>query len=106
MPSKNKNELYDYQKEDLELILEKISADARGRARLLYQLATGGGKTVVFSELARRFAELTGKRVLVHVPRAVRLNPTYSEFEGIALFANDFNAEPVVTNDELRIVCL
>lgn len=47
-----------------------------------------------------------GKRVLVHVPRAVRLNPTYSEFEGIALFANDFNAEPIVANDELRIVCL
>lgn len=47
-----------------------------------------------------------GKRVLLHVPRAVRLNPKYSEYEGIALFANDFNAEPIAGNDELRIVCL
>ena len=47
-----------------------------------------------------------GKRVLIHVPQAVRLNPKYSEFEGMALLACDFNAEPVSGNDELRIVCL
>lgn len=47
-----------------------------------------------------------GKRVLVHVPQALRLNPQYSDYEGTALLACDFNAEPVTGNDELRIVCL
>lgn len=47
-----------------------------------------------------------GKRVLVHAPRAVRLNPKYSDYEGIALLGCDFNVEPIAGNDELRIVCL
>ncbi|RYD99029.1 MAG: DEAD/DEAH box helicase [Sphingobacteriales bacterium] len=63
--SNRKPALYDYQKEDLELILEKLSSHPAGKATLLYQLATGGGKTVVFSELAKRFVERTGRQVLV-----------------------------------------
>ena len=47
-----------------------------------------------------------GKRVLIHVPRAVRLNPKYDEYEGTLLLSNDFNAEPVAGNDEVRIVVL
>lgn len=47
-----------------------------------------------------------GKRVLIHVPRAVRLNPKYDEYEGTLLLSNDFNAEPIVGNDEVRIVVL
>lgn len=32
---------------------------------LLFQLPTGGGKTVIFSEIARRYIEETGKKVLI-----------------------------------------
>ena len=32
---------------------------------LLFQLPTGGGKTVIFSELAKRYILETGKRVLI-----------------------------------------
>ena len=32
---------------------------------LLYQLPTGGGKTVVFSEIARRYINETKKKVVV-----------------------------------------
>jgi len=47
-----------------------------------------------------------GKQVLVYVARAMRLNPSYSDYEGTLLLACDFNAEPINGNDELRIVCL
>lgn len=47
-----------------------------------------------------------GKQILVHVPRAVRLNPRYEDYEGVLLLSNDFNAEPVLGNDEVRIVAL
>ena len=56
--------LYDYQEEDLDRIfsyLETAAADTN----LLYQLPTGGGKTVVFSEIARRYIKKTGKKVIV-----------------------------------------
>jgi len=47
-----------------------------------------------------------GKQVLLHIARAMRLNPKYSDYEGTLLLACDFNAEPVNGNDEVRIVCL
>ena len=47
-----------------------------------------------------------GKQVLMYIPRAVRLNPKYEDFEGTLLLSNDFNAEPVAGNDEVRIVVL
>ena len=47
-----------------------------------------------------------GEKVLLHIARAVRLNPKYEDSDGQLLLACDFNAEPVTGDDELRIVCL
>ena len=47
-----------------------------------------------------------GKQVLFFIANAIRLNPKYEDYEGTLLFANDFNAEPINANDEVRIVCL
>ncbi len=56
--------LYDYQMEDLNLIFERFEK-CPPDYNLLYQLPTGGGKTVIFSEIARRYIEMTGKKVLI-----------------------------------------
>src|SRR5690606_26377752 len=56
--------LYPYQKADINTILEKI-IDQNGQGRLLYQLPTGGGKTVVFTEIVKRFLESSDKKALV-----------------------------------------
>ena len=56
--------LYDYQHGAIDKIFEKIS-DHPNNYNLLYQLPTGGGKTVIFSEIARRYIETTGKKVLI-----------------------------------------
>ena len=48
--------LYDYQEEDLNTIFNYLD-DNGDNSNLLYQLPTGGGKTVVFSEIAKRYIE-------------------------------------------------
>lgn len=57
-------QLYDYQVDDINRIFERIN-NCPGDYNLLYQLPTGGGKTVIFSEIARRYIENTRKRVLI-----------------------------------------
>lgn len=62
--SQSKRKLYQYQEKDITALftqMEQHPADYR----LLYQLPTGGGKTVVFSEIARRYIEKYSKKVIV-----------------------------------------
>lgn len=61
--------LYHYQESDIALLFEKLEQNP-GSYRLLYQLPTGGGKTVVFSEIAGRFIRKYQKRVIVLTHRA------------------------------------
>ena len=54
---------YDYQERDITALLDMIRS---GTVRkILYQLPTGGGKTVVFSEIAKRFIEQTWQHVTI-----------------------------------------
>ena len=57
-------ELYGYQKDALEEIFKKFDT-APEDYHLLYQLPTGGGKTVIFSEITRRYLKKFQKKVLV-----------------------------------------
>lgn len=60
----DKKELYNYQQRDIDTIFEKFEGKP-DNYHLLYQLPTGGGKTVIFSEIARRFIEKYKRKVLV-----------------------------------------
>jgi len=62
--SKEKKQLYDYQKKDLEHIFERF-ANCPPDYKLLYQLPTGGGKTVIFSEITRQYIKDKSKKVLI-----------------------------------------
>lgn len=57
-------ELYNYQKIAIEEIFQKFD-NAVDDYHLLYQLPTGGGKTVIFSEIVRRYISKFNKKVLV-----------------------------------------
>lgn len=59
-----KKELYAYQKAALNKIFSRLESNSQ-EYNLLYQLPTGGGKTVIFSEIARRYIQSTGKKVLI-----------------------------------------
>lgn len=59
-----KKELYGYQKGDIDKIFDRLD-NAPYNYHLLYQLPTGGGKTVIFSEITRRYLEQHNKKVVV-----------------------------------------
>ena len=54
-----------YQTDAIEESVKELSS----KRKALLQLATGGGKTVIFAKMARRFKQATGKAVLVLVHR-------------------------------------
>ena len=61
--NKGKN-LYGYQENAINTLMSRMDKFP-DRYNLLFQLPTGGGKTVIFSELAKRYILNTGKRVLI-----------------------------------------
>lgn len=65
---KTDKELYSYQKGAIDKIFEKFET-APDDYHLLYQLPTGGGKTVIFSEIVRQYLKNHQKKVLVMTHR-------------------------------------
>lgn len=61
---KSGKDLYSYQKGAIDKIFRAFD-DAREDYHLLYQLPTGGGKTVIFSEIVRQYLKNHNKKVLV-----------------------------------------
>ncbi len=57
-------DLYSYQKEAINKIFKSFE-DAPDDYHLLFQLPTGGGKTVIFSEIVRQYLKHHNKKVLV-----------------------------------------
>ena len=65
---KTDKELYEYQQGAINQIFEKFD-NAPEDYHLLYQLPTGGGKTVIFSEMVRQYLKNHNKKVLVMTHR-------------------------------------
>ncbi|GLU44786.1 DEAD/DEAH box helicase [Allomuricauda sp. NBRC 101325] len=99
-----KKKLYDYQEEDLNKIftqLEKLPAGAN----ILYQLPTGGGKTVVFSEITRRYIEQTGKKVMVLTHRIELSKQTSKMLNGFGVANKVINSEVKELMDQDDYMC-
>lgn len=84
--------LYDYQLQDLEKIFQCLE-ESPDDINLLYQLPTGGGKTVVFSEIARRYIRQTGKKVVVLTHRIELSHQTSRMLEGFGVRNKIINSE-------------
>jgi len=59
-----KKKLYPFQKEVVDVIIDKL-AEKESNSNLLFQLPTGGGKTVIFSNIAKQYIEKNKKKVLI-----------------------------------------
>lgn len=59
-----KKELYPFQQNAVNQIIAEVVNNDRN-FNLLFQLPTGGGKTVIFSNIAKKYLEKTGKKVLI-----------------------------------------
>ena len=77
----DKKELYSYQINDIDKIFERID-NAPPNYHLLYQLPTGGGKTVIFSEITRRYLEQHNKKVVVLTHRIELCKQTSKMLKG------------------------
>lgn len=72
---KTDKELYSYQQGAIQQIFDKFDSE-RDDYHLLYQLPTGGGKTVIFSEMVRQYLKNHNKKVLVMTHRIELCNQT------------------------------
>ena len=75
LQSKSGKTLYGYQKLAIDEMMQKF-VEKQTNFNLLFQLPTGGGKTVIFSELAKKFILSTGKKVLILTHRIELLGQT------------------------------
>jgi superfamily II DNA or RNA helicase len=101
-------QLYPYQQEAIDKILEKLK-DRPARYNLLYQLPTGGGKTVIFSEITRRFIEATGKKVMILTHRIELCEQTsqmLTDFKVNNKIINSAVKEIPVPNEHLCFVAM
>ena len=81
LPPKEKKVLYEYQKRGMDKIFDALEKAADNH-NLLYQLPTGGGKTVIFSEIARRYIAKTNKKVLILTHRIELCGQTSAMLDG------------------------
>lgn len=89
-----KKELYDYQIGAIDQIFERILSKPTNY-HLLYQLPTGGGKTVIFSEIVRRYIEMTNKKVVVLTHRIELSKQTSRMLRG-------FNVKNKIINSKVK----
>ncbi len=96
--------LYDYQLEDLNNIFTCLE-ESPSNINLLYQLPTGGGKTVIFSEIAKRYIAQTGKKVVVLTHRIELSQQTSRMLEGFGVHNKVINSEVKELPDEDQYQC-
>lgn len=79
-----RKELYSYQKRDISAIFDRMD-EVEPNYHLLYQLPTGGGKTVIFSEIVRRYLEYHNKKVMVLTHRIELCKQTSKMLDGFGV---------------------
>ncbi len=96
--------LYDYQIQDLNTIFSFLKKNELNK-NLLYQLPTGGGKTVVFSEISRRFIQETGKKVVVLTHRIELSIQTSNMLSGFKVKNMIINSDVKELRDDNQYLC-
>ncbi|MCE2612144.1 DEAD/DEAH box helicase family protein [Flavobacteriaceae bacterium D16] len=86
--------LYDYQLQDLNTIF-KVLEESPENLNLLYQLPTGGGKTVVFSEITKRYIAQKNKKVVVLTHRIELSRQTSRMLDG-------FGVQNLIINSDVK----
>jgi len=75
LEKKSGKTLYGYQKKAIDEMMQKFE-EKQSNFNLLFQLPTGGGKTVIFSELTKKFILNSDKKVLILTHRIELLSQT------------------------------
>ncbi len=99
-----KKELYGYQQGDIDAIFERLDHQ-RPNYHLLYQLPTGGGKTVIFSEIVRRYLSRHDKKVVVLTHRIELCKQTSKMLTGFDVKNKIINSKVKELPDQHEYSC-
>lgn len=90
--SKEGKKLYPYQKEAVDKIFDKLEG-LPPNANLLFQLPTGGGKTIIFSEIAKKYVKKYKRKVLILTHRIELSQQTSDVLNDIGIVNKVINSE-------------
>lgn len=96
--------LYPFQEKTVNLILKEL-ADNGKNFNLLFQLPTGGGKTVIFSEITKRYIEQTKEKVLILTHRIELSVQTSKQLSAIQVRNKVINSEVKEIPDQDEYNC-
>lgn len=99
-----KKELYGYQRGDIDAIFERLDNKMQNY-HLLYQLPTGGGKTVIFSEIVRRYLSKHDKKVVVLTHRIELCKQTSKMLNGFDVSNKIINSKVKELTDQNDYSC-
>src|SRR5210317_232032 len=97
-------ELYDYQQEDINKIFKILEAHPE-RYNLLYQLPTGGGKTVIFSQIVREYIKNHQKKVVILTHRVELCKQTSKMLSGFEVNNKVINSKVKELPDQDQYKC-
>lgn len=97
-------ELYDYQQEDIEKIFQILEKHPENY-NLLYQLPTGGGKTVIFSQIVREYIQRTNKKVVILTHRIELCRQTSKMLTGFGVRNKVINSKIKELPDQDEYMC-
>ena len=97
-------ELYPFQDKTVQTIIEELEKNGK-QFNLLYQLPTGGGKTVIFSEIARKFIERTNEKVLILTHRIELSIQTSKQLLAIGVKNKVISSEVKTISDQNEFSC-
>ena len=99
MSIKTEIDLYNYQKGAIDKIFERFE-DCPNDYHLLYQLPTGGGKTIIFSEIVRQYLKLKKKKVVVLTHRIELCNQTSKVLSDFGVLNKVVNSKASLDDQE------
>ncbi len=96
--------LYPFQENTVSSILEELKKNGKN-FNLLYQLPTGGGKTVIFSEIAKQYISEWKEKVLILTHRIELSVQTSKQLSAIGVNNKIINSEVKTLNDQDEFQC-
>jgi superfamily II DNA or RNA helicase len=96
--------LYPFQENTINQILDEIETNGKD-FNLLYQLPTGGGKTVIFSEIAKRYIAKFNEKVLILTHRIELSIQTSKQLSAIDVTNKVINSEVKDVPDQENYDC-
>jgi superfamily II DNA or RNA helicase len=91
--------LYPFQQRTVDQIIEELKENGKDY-NLLFQLPTGGGKTVIFSEITKNYIETWKKKVLILTHRIELSVQTSKQLSAIGVSNKIINSEVKTLDDQ------